>query len=107
MRISFVALVGVATLFLIAQTQSCTAAITSIVGFGDSLTDAGRLGRFTDGILWIEELADRLRVPIPRASNRGGTNYAFGGAATANITVVPDMDEQVANYLFSHADKAT
>jgi phospholipase/lecithinase/hemolysin len=86
--------------FVLAAAPSCYAAITSIVSFGDSLTDAGRLGRFTDDILWIEELADRLGVPIPRPSNRGGTNFAASGAATENITAAPDMDQQVANYLF-------
>lgn len=76
--------------------------IASIVAFGDSLTDAGRLGRFTDDVLWVEQLASRLHVPIPKASNRGGTNYAASGAATENITAAPDMDQQVADYLFSH-----
>jgi phospholipase/lecithinase/hemolysin len=100
-RTPLIALVAITT-FVTAGTPSCSAEITSIVAFGDSLTDAGRLGRFTDRILWVEELANRLGVPIPKPSNRGGTNYAASGAATENITAAPDMDQQVANYLFLH-----
>ena len=43
-------------------------------------------GRFTDGLNWVEYLADNLGVtrPAPRGINPlpGGTNYAWGGATT-------------------------
>lgn len=100
-RRSLLTVFAVVVLTLTAPPSYC-AAISSVVAFGDSLTDAGRLGRFTDDVLWIEELALQLGVPIPRPSNRGGTNFAASGAATENITIAPDMDQQVANYLFLH-----
>jgi cholinesterase len=87
---------------VVMEAEPSSAAISSIVGFGDSLTDTGRLGRFTDDSIWIEQLAKRLGLPVPAPSSRGGANYAFGGAMTGNTTMVPDMDQQVAAYLASN-----
>ena len=69
-----------------------------LVVFGDSTTDTGNVyelsgrtkpasppyfeGRWSNGPLWIEYLADRLNVPRPRPSLAGGTNYAYAGAQT-------------------------
>jgi phospholipase/lecithinase/hemolysin len=69
-----------------------------LVVFGDSTTDTGNVyelsgqtkpasppyfeGRWSNGPLWIEYLADRLGVPRPRPSLVGGTNYAYAGAQT-------------------------
>jgi phospholipase/lecithinase/hemolysin len=98
MRASIVSLFSVAV-FIVAWGQPSSAAITSLVGFGDSLTDTGRIGRFSDDVIWIEQLASGLGVPVPISSNRGGSNYAFGGATTGDTTIAQDMDQQVANYL--------
>src|SRR4051794_6489859 len=67
--------------------------ITGIVSFGDSLTDTGNLyaatgqppapydmGRFSNGPLWVEYLANQLGVAAPTASLLGGSNYAWAGA---------------------------
>ena len=51
-------------------------------------------GRFSNGPLWIEDLATRLGVPVPDHSLDGGTNYATGGAETGNgftSFIVPNM----------------
>ena len=32
----------------------------SVVAYGDSLSDNGNLARRTDGLLWVESLADHL-----------------------------------------------
>jgi len=50
-----------------------------LVVFGDSLSDTGNAGRFSNGLVWVEQVADTLRLPLI-ASNRGGQNYAVGGA---------------------------
>jgi phospholipase/lecithinase/hemolysin len=42
-----------------AQAQS---AFDHMVVFGDSLSDAGNAGRFSNGPVWVEELAARLRL---------------------------------------------
>jgi 3-phytase len=70
---------------------------SELIVFGDSLSDAGNLhlasggvvtpppyykGRFSNGPVWVEVLAEQLGLPTPEASLAGGTNYAFGGAET-------------------------
>jgi phospholipase/lecithinase/hemolysin len=94
-----------------------------IVIFGDSHSDTGNVfllsqglavappyyaGRFSDGPVWVEQLAKRLKLDSPDPSVGGGTNYAFGGAqagrgfsptACARIdgtrTCVPNMGLQI------------
>jgi phospholipase/lecithinase/hemolysin len=87
--------------------------ITQIVAFGDSLSDTGNDliafgspqppyydGRFSNGPNWIDDLAAKLGVPDPQPSLAGGTNYAYGGAtATSLPTGVPDLAQQVQQYL--------
>jgi phospholipase/lecithinase/hemolysin len=50
-----------------------------MVVFGDSLSDNGNAGRFSNGPVWVEQLARRLGLPLVAAIG-GGTNYAVGGA---------------------------
>jgi cholinesterase len=52
---------------------------TGLVVFGDSLSDSGNAGRFTDGPVWVEHLARRIGVTL-LPSRLGGTNHAVGGA---------------------------
>src|SRR4051812_17171996 len=40
------------------------------------------MGRFSNGPLWVEVMADRLGLPNPAPSLAGGTDYAWGGATT-------------------------
>lgn len=72
---------------------------SEIVAFDSSLTDTGNVqeflqsnygisfteppyynGRFTNGKVYIEYLAEELGLPAPVASLLGGKNYSFGGA---------------------------
>jgi outer membrane lipase/esterase len=50
-----------------------------LVVFGDSLSDNGNAGRFSNGPVWVEQLAERLGLPLMPA-RMGGTNFAVGGA---------------------------
>jgi phospholipase/lecithinase/hemolysin len=52
-------------------------AFDHIVVLGDSLSDNGNAGRFSNGPVWVEYLAERLGL---RPSRMGGANFAAGGA---------------------------
>jgi outer membrane lipase/esterase len=54
-------------------------AFDHVVVFGDSLSDTGNAGRFSNGPVWVEYLADRLGLTLS-PSHRGGSNFAVGGA---------------------------
>ena len=96
------------------------AAITGIVAFGDSLSDAGNdylasSGAvpgpgypgmtFTNGTNWVQQLAVDLHVPVPTPSVLGGTDYAFGGAQSGSGTTsvdgygVPNVAGQISMFL--------
>ncbi len=87
----------------------------SIVSFGDSLSDVGNLfletgapgapyydGQFSNGPIWLEDLASKMGLPAPEPSLAGGTDYAFGAATTGyaatNFPFVPNLVQQVAEY---------
>ncbi len=116
----------VAGLISIASSHARADQITSIVSFGDSLSDVGNdyvasggtqpspaadyyQGRFTNGGNWLDYLAHDLGVAAPVASLAGGSDYAFGGASTGSGTTtyapgeaVPNVDAQIAMYLSAH-----
>jgi cholinesterase len=70
-------------------------AYSTYVAFGDSLLDSGNIGRFTDGDLWIEQLAE--------SSSGVLLDYAYGGATTgvdnpaANLPIT-GLQWQVSTY---------
>jgi phospholipase/lecithinase/hemolysin len=65
------------------------------------------MGRFSNGPLWVEYLAQQLQLPAPVGNylSGSGRNYAFGGAQThASIFdfkhwVINDIDEQVPDFI--------
>jgi phospholipase/lecithinase/hemolysin len=76
---------------------------SGVYAFGDSLSDAGNIslatlgnlpvsgiysgGRFTNGNVWVQDLAQNLGLPAPTPSLAGGTDYAYGGAETGATAV--------------------
>lgn len=54
-------------------------AFDRLVVFGDSLSDGGNAGHFSNGPVWVEYLAERLALSL-RPSNVSGLNFAVGGA---------------------------
>jgi phospholipase/lecithinase/hemolysin len=56
-------------------------AFSDLIVFGDSLSDSGNAGRFSNGPVWVERIAERMGLDLQPARS-GGTNYAVGGART-------------------------
>lgn len=96
---------------LIPLTGSATT-FNQIYAFGDSLTDTGNLyfatfgltpdpvhyysGRFSNGPIWIEYLANSLEAPPPRV-------LAYGGAMTGAEITPPGLLTQVRGFVQSSA----
>jgi phospholipase/lecithinase/hemolysin len=73
------------------------AGFSGIYAFGDSLSDVGNAsiatlhavpagpysdGRFSNGDIWLQDLARNLGLPAVQPSFAGGTDFAVGGALT-------------------------
>jgi phospholipase/lecithinase/hemolysin len=129
------------TTLLILPFPAWAGPFSQLVVFGDSLSDTGNTyaltnstyppaaygydaGRFSNGPIWVEQLASRLGVTTPTPSLHGGLDYAFGGAATGStplgdqlgtpagysplltpagqfVANVPSMPTQIADYISS------
>ena len=96
-----------------------SAPYTSLVIFGDSLSDVGNIAsssfdiypgkyyyedRFSNGPVWVEKLAAGLGLPPTQRSTANGDNFAYGGAQTTGTgfpegIAIRDVDEQVTQYL--------
>jgi phospholipase/lecithinase/hemolysin len=108
------------TVFVVLQFTIRTSGFSQMVVFGDSLSDVGNVsnatfgispgssyynGRFSNGPLWVEDLAGALSLTSPTYSRSGGTDWAYGGAHTGpgSITHVfftfPNVQTQINNYL--------
>ena len=75
----------------------------AIYAFGDSLTDTGNVSlatlgtvpvsppyadrSFTNGPVWVQDLAHNLGLPPLNPSLAGGTDFAYGGAETGQTPV--------------------
>lgn len=102
-------------------------AFSELIVFGDSVSDTGNWwvggtpppqfvgGRFSNGPVWVEELASQFDLPTPLPSEAGGTNYAWGGARTGQgidwVDVIwpldlhawiPTTGSQIDQYLANH-----
>ncbi len=98
---------------------SAHAAFTGITVFGDSLSDVGNTenatfgfqpgsnyfnGRFSNGPVYVELLANQLGLSASTPSSEGGNNYAYGGAWAGDQggfadLLIQDLDEQITGYL--------
>jgi phospholipase/lecithinase/hemolysin len=90
---------GVVSAFLALNTGPASA-YTALFAFGDSLSDAGNAyiisggatpappyvgGHFSNGPTWVEDLSQELGLGTLTPSLAGGTDFAIGGAATADL----------------------
>jgi phospholipase/lecithinase/hemolysin len=88
-------LLALAIMFVF-PTGSYATSFSSLIVFGDSLSDNGNIGRFTDGAIWVETLAASLGADL--------YDFAYGGATTGedNPAVgepVFGLQWQVENYM--------
>jgi len=105
-----------------AAATAATPPYSVIYAFGDSLSDAGNDyiltggttpvapiysdGRFTNGPVWVQDLAASLGEPAVTPSAAGGTDFAFGGAETGSTPLhtadLIDLPSQLSQ--FAQAD---
>jgi len=85
--------------------------------FGDSLSDVGNAyiasggttpasppysnGRFSNGNLWVQDLATSYNLPAVQASLAGGNDYAVGGATTSS-TGLGNLGWQLSQFSAAH-----
>ena len=93
------------------------APFSAIYAFGDSLTDGGNDSlataglvpmapyadrSFTNGQVWVKDLAQDLGLPALNPSLAGGTDFAYGGAETGQTpahTLNPtDLSSQISQF---------
>jgi phospholipase/lecithinase/hemolysin len=96
-------------------------AYTALFAFGDSLSDAGNdylidggtdpvspyyQGHFSNGLTWVDDLSNMLRLGTLKPSLAGGNDFAFGGAETGPTAIEGvnpgDLLFQVAQYAALH-----
>jgi phospholipase/lecithinase/hemolysin len=62
-------------------------------------------GRFSNGNVWVQDLAQQLGLPPPAPSLTGGTDYAYGGAETGATAVhaanPTDLPSQLGQFVAS------
>ena len=73
-----------------------------IVVFGDSLSDTGNAGRFSNGPVWVEQLAARLEVAL-MPTQAGGLNFAVGGARLDPLSGPHSLRAQADLFCASHS----
>lgn len=107
--------IAAAILAVLVAGPASAVSFSNVYFFGDSLSDTGNIltstggalpvapylpGRFSDGKLWVEYLAEGLgHANASTASLLGGNNFSFGGARTGGNDNIPSVLLQVAGFV--------
>jgi phospholipase/lecithinase/hemolysin len=115
------------TLTISAGHAHAASPFATIYSFGDSLSDVGNTylatggtrpanpyvdGQYSNGPIWVQDLAAGLGLPALTPSLAGGDDYAWGGATTGySLTInpavpVPPLTTQISTFLGLHSDIA-
>jgi outer membrane lipase/esterase len=91
---------------LLGATAASSAALAAapfsdLIVFGDSLSDNGNVGRFSNGPVWVEWMAAAMGLEL-RPARTGGTNYATAGARAHGGSM--DVLAQTAAFLSHRGD---
>jgi phospholipase/lecithinase/hemolysin len=115
---SYISRFGLSVFALATLASSARASsISAIYAFGDSLSDAGNAyiatggaepappyvnGEFSNGPVWVQDVAKSLGLPSVTPSLAGGTDYAVGSAISGNLPFVSagaaDLPAQLAAF---------
>lgn len=120
---------SVALLLILSVESSALGAYSGLVMFGDSLSDVGNVhdqtfgiapqsppyfdGRYSNGPLWVERLAQNLSLAPPNFSRDGGRNYAYAGVKTGSGSTFifpfsfPNLGSQINTYLSGNTPTAS
>jgi phospholipase/lecithinase/hemolysin len=114
-------LAAAATLTIATGQATASSPFSAIYSFGDSLSDVGNVylatgglepaspyvaGQFSNGPVWVQDLAALMGLPALSPSLTGGNDYAWGGATTGspytNNPEVPNLTAQVESFVAGH-----
>jgi len=120
---------SIALLVTLAVSARAPGAYSGLVMFGDSLSDIGNVhdqtfgiapqsppyfdGRYSNGPLWVERLAQNLSLAPPNFSRDGGRDYAYAGVKTGGGSTFifpfsfPNLGSQINSYLSGNTPSAS
>ncbi len=117
---------GIAMAVVWFVSASARGAFTTLVDFGDSLSDVGNAyaatggtlpagpgysaGRFSNGNIWLQGLSTKLGTAAVTASTSGGSDYAYGGTTSGTgftAGVFPNIRTQINGWTAGHTGNSS
>ncbi|MCG8548787.1 MAG: SGNH/GDSL hydrolase family protein [Desulfobacterales bacterium] len=97
-RHCFTLLTSLFLLLCVGGSGQAATTFDNLVVFGDSLSDTGQIGRFSDGDIWVETLARSLGLTLYNNAYAGATTgYDNPGVGLTNTGLLWQVDEYVSS----------